>query len=113
MPKALITGITGQVSFWKGKKILVTGGSGFLGRPVVAKLLDRGVNPRDLFVPRSRDYDLRFQVAYPVWIGDRIRGVAVLQITPRPQSELQSAMALLCLVYVVLAVRSFIAARRG
>ena len=51
------------MSFWKGKKILVTGGSGFLGRPVVAKLLDRGVNPRDLFVPRSRDYDLRFQVA--------------------------------------------------
>ena len=51
------------MSFWKGKKILVTGGSGFLGRPVIARLVERGANPRDIFVPRSADYDLRFQVA--------------------------------------------------
>src|SRR3972149_362043 len=51
------------MSFWKGKKILVTGGSGFLGRSVIAKLLERGVRPRDIFVPRFADYDLRFQVA--------------------------------------------------
>lgn len=51
------------MSFWKDRKILVTGGSGFLGRPVIAKLVERGANPRDIFVPRSGDYDLRFQVS--------------------------------------------------
>jgi GDP-L-fucose synthase len=39
-----------------GKKILVTGGSGFLGRFVQARLLARGAS--DIFVPRSRDYNL-------------------------------------------------------
>jgi GDP-L-fucose synthase len=40
-----------------GKRVLVTGGSGFLGSQVVKALEARGC--RDLFVPRSRDYDLR------------------------------------------------------
>jgi GDP-L-fucose synthase len=35
---------------------MVTGGSGFLGRSVVAKLRERGV--REIFVPRKADYDL-------------------------------------------------------
>jgi len=35
---------------------MVTGGSGFLGRQVVAKLRERGV--RDVFVPRKAQYDL-------------------------------------------------------
>lgn len=43
-------------TYWPGKKVLVTGGSGFLGRVVCAKLRDRGVS--DVFVPRSRDFDL-------------------------------------------------------
>ena len=33
------------------RRVMVTGGSGFLGRRVVAKLRERGV--RDIFVPRS------------------------------------------------------------
>ena len=36
-----------------GKKIVVTGGAGFLGLPVVRTLVDRGVRPRDIFIPRS------------------------------------------------------------
>jgi GDP-L-fucose synthase len=40
-----------------GKRILVTGGSGFLGSHVVKVLEARGC--RELFVPRSREYDLR------------------------------------------------------
>jgi GDP-L-fucose synthase len=44
-------------SFWAGKRVVVTGGAGFLGRWVVQKLQERGAT--DVFVPRSRDYDLR------------------------------------------------------
>jgi GDP-L-fucose synthase len=43
--------------FWKDKRVLVTGGAGFLGRKVVEQLEARGCEAP--FVPRSRDYDLR------------------------------------------------------
>ncbi len=44
-----------------GKRILVTGGAGFLGRFVVEKLRERG--PAEIFVPRSADFDLTEQEA--------------------------------------------------
>jgi len=40
----------------KYKRILVTGGNGFLGTFVVKKLRERGC--RNIFIPRSKDYDL-------------------------------------------------------
>lgn len=40
------------------KKIVVTGGAGFLGKQVVDQLKQAGANPDDIFIPRSRDYDL-------------------------------------------------------
>ncbi len=45
------------MSFWDGKRVMVTGGAGFLGSFVVEKLRERGC--RNVIVPRSRDYDLR------------------------------------------------------
>ncbi|AXI39396.1 GDP-fucose synthetase [Bacillaceae bacterium ZC4] len=41
----------------KELKIIVTGGSGFLGKHVVSCLKERGC--QNIFIPRSRDYDLR------------------------------------------------------
>ncbi len=46
-----------------GKKIVVTGGAGFLGRSVLGALRARGVHERDLFVPRRRDFDLTSESA--------------------------------------------------
>lgn len=44
-------------NFWHGKRVVVTGGAGFLGSYVVKKLRERGCC--EIFVPRSKDYDLR------------------------------------------------------
>ncbi len=47
------------MDFWAGKNILITGGAGFLGNAIVRRLEERGVSRDQLFIPRSRDLDLR------------------------------------------------------
>jgi GDP-L-fucose synthase len=60
--------------FFKGKKIVVTGGAGFIGSFVVDHLVRaRGVDPADIVVPRSRECDLReFENARRVMKGGQI-----------------------------------------
>jgi len=41
---------------WEGKRVLVTGGSGFLGSRVIEQL--RAKSPAGIFVPRRKEYDL-------------------------------------------------------
>ncbi len=43
-------------TFWQNKKVIVTGGAGFLGSFVIAKLKERGAT--DIFIPRIEDYNL-------------------------------------------------------
>lgn len=45
------------MKFWKNKNVVVTGGSGFLGKFVVSELKKRGC--KNIFIPRKKDYDLR------------------------------------------------------
>ena len=43
-------------SFWQDKRVIVTGGAGFLGSFVIAKLKERSAT--DIFIPHIEDYDL-------------------------------------------------------
>jgi GDP-L-fucose synthase len=45
-----------MTSFWSDRRVLVTGGSGFLGRTVLDRLARRGAS--EVAAPRRRDYDL-------------------------------------------------------
>jgi len=46
------------MSFMAEKRICVTGGAGFLGQAVIKKLIERGAKEGNIFIPRSREYDL-------------------------------------------------------
>jgi len=47
-----------SISDWSNKRVIVTGGAGFLGGFVLRGLRERGVKDSNIFVPRSRDFDL-------------------------------------------------------
>jgi GDP-L-fucose synthase len=79
-------------SFWADRRVLVTGGSGFLGRVVVAKLRDRGA---EVAVPRSAAYDLTdpaavealFATTSPslvVHLAARVGGIGFNMAEPAP-----------------------------
>ncbi|MDO8460656.1 MAG: GDP-L-fucose synthase, partial [Nanoarchaeota archaeon] len=47
------------MTFWENKRVLVTGGAGFLGSFIVERLKKEQVKEENIFIPRSKDYDLR------------------------------------------------------
>ena len=49
-----------DAALWRGRQVAVTGGGGFLGRPVVAMLEELGAEVRAI---RSADHDLRERAA--------------------------------------------------
>lgn len=64
-----------EMTFWKQRKILVTGGAGFLGSHIIENLIqERGVPSNQIIVPRSKDTDLR------VWRNcrDVVKGVDIV-----------------------------------
>ena len=44
------------MSFWNDKKVIVTGGAGFLGSYIIERL--KKLSPKQIFVPRFEEYDL-------------------------------------------------------
>ncbi len=65
------------MSNWRGKSILVTGGSGFLGQYVVNRLAQEGADR--IVVPRSRTHDLRRE-ADVIRLLDEVRPAVVFHL---------------------------------
>jgi GDP-L-fucose synthase len=61
--------------FWSDKRVVVTGGAGFLGSFVVEQLGAKGC--RDIFVPRSKDYDLVHMDAVQRLYSDRTPDIVI------------------------------------
>jgi GDP-L-fucose synthase len=79
-------------SFWSDRRVLVTGGTGFLGRRVVAQLIGRGAN---VVAPRRAEYDLAVPGAAEAMLADhrpatvihlaaRVGGIGYNQAEPAP-----------------------------
>ncbi len=47
-----------ELQYLRDKNIIVTGGAGFLGCHIVEKLYESGIDEKQVFVPRSKDFDL-------------------------------------------------------
>src|SRR5690349_21736624 len=60
-------------NFWQGKRVIVTGGGGFLGSFVIEKLKQRGAT--DIFVPRMQQYDLTDRDAIRRLLKEKLVGI--------------------------------------
>jgi GDP-L-fucose synthase len=87
-------------SFWSRKRVVVTGGAGFLGRPTVAMLRDLGA---EVTVPRSADHDLRDRIQaleavrgaeVVVHLAANVGGIGFNRRNPAPLAHDNLAMSL-------------------
>jgi GDP-L-fucose synthase len=60
-------------SFWNGKRVIVTGGAGFLGKHVTRELQARGA--ANIFVPRIEDYNLVEAIDIRRMYADALKGI--------------------------------------
>ena len=51
-----MTPVESGINFWQDRRVVVTGGAGFLGSFLVERLRQRGAT--DIFVPLIEDYNL-------------------------------------------------------
>jgi len=59
--------------YWQGKRVVITGGAGFLGSFVIEKLKQRGAT--DIFIPRIEDYDLTDRDAIRRMFDTTLKGI--------------------------------------
>jgi GDP-L-fucose synthase len=60
-------------TFWQNKRVIVTGGAGFLGSFVTAKLKERGMT--DIFIPTIEEYNLVDANEIRRMYGNALKGV--------------------------------------
>ena len=60
-------------NFWQNKRVIVTGGGGFLGSFVIEHLKQRGAS--DIFIPRKKDYDLTDRHAIERFYTDALKDI--------------------------------------
>ena len=79
-------------SFWQNRRVVVTGGAGFLGRVVTARLREEGA---DVIVPRSAEFDLTVPgvadrlladttPSHVIHLAARVGGIGYNQAQPAP-----------------------------
>ena len=56
------------MAYWADRRVMVTGGAGFLGTAVVARLKESGA--KEIFVPKVEEYDLREREAIDRALAD-------------------------------------------
>ena len=54
----------------KNKRIIVTGGEGFLGQHLIKKLIERCVPRENIFIPKFEEYDLRKEKDIKIMFSD-------------------------------------------
>jgi len=64
-----------MTDFWADRRVMVTGGGGFLGRAVVRRLEAAGA--RQIAVPRSAEYDLRTRDGVTRALADARPGIVI------------------------------------
>ncbi len=78
--------------FWSNRSVVVTGGNGFLGRVVVARLADLGArvvapthDEYDLTVPGAADAMLAaYSPTHVIHLAARVGGIGYNQVAPAP-----------------------------